>query len=1294
VLSVGAVGAGILVAARLALELLMCLGFIRVSNYVGFALAALSSICFVLSGLVLLRWRPTASLGRMLIDRFLYTRENWETDTLRSFSEVGIWLSVVWSTYGASERDLAGVIAALLCGTLAGCLLAVVGEALQEPLRDLERCLRKVDTDETLHNWESGSLFLLMLFGFSAISTIYENSVDIIVGSGLAALAGLLILTVAKLIQVWEPTRRAGNTLQARVCCISENWRLYPLRSALETMSFASVVIGVYAYHGVAVCALQAGALAGISLILASEIAVSIQGHCAAQVDRLALVSYGGVGLVMCFFALDFVREGKVPADARATITTCIAYMIVSRTCFVWEPTCHAGTVLTSRAANCSSNWAEHPVRSMIETSVWLAAQWAGQAATGSAIAAAASGTLAAVVVVLCSDALGVGEAETSDTDSSETAEVPPEQSHKQMVLSVTAVAAGIVVAARLAVELCVFLGFIRTSNASMAAFASLSCFSFVACALVLLRWRHTADLGQMLIDRVVNTRENWERDTLRSFCEVLLWLTVIWSSFHATCSSGRGLLGFAFAVMSGTLAGCLLAVVGEALREPLREVQRCFRQPTRGEVHLESGSMMLLMLFGYSAIHTIHDQCTDFLVGIGLATTAGIAIVTLAELAQVWQPTRVVGTTLQKRVLCASENWKLRPLRSALESTSFASVVIGVYALHGNVLLAFQAGTLAGIAVVLTSEIVSHVLEWTAVSYEEARLECVACAGLGIIVSSFARDLMLDGQVGAIGRATVTTSLVWVFAGKALLHPRTRRIGTIITQRAANCSENWAKHPVRSVLEVGTWFAAQFAGYAATESVVAAAAVGTTAALAAVSLSEAMQWRSTRVLSKAPKMNRDGSPVSAEEVAKHASEDDAWLIIDSKVYDVTSFAPTHPGGTIIYKFAGHDATDQFAAFHRPQIAKRLRPLLLCELEGVSSASEATKSYRALREKLWREGYFKPSAAFYIGKAVVWIGLIVLSAALVCLPGCPWSRTAVAAAMLGLGWHQAALMTHDACHRGVDDPDRQMKSGEFNFLGWFAGAVIFGVSPGMWQEEHSMHHAITRRPREDPQFNYLPLWLISHKELEVPGAKLDFFTRVLVSVQHYTFLPLTVLVGRFNFHLVSVLWTLKAIVTARSGRQFLCRCVDLLGMVLYFTWYVALTSQLDAGVPRVIFVLTSNWVTGLLHVQLLLSHLCVECFTAEEERAEEFFSFQLKTSRNINSSWYDHWFHGGLDYQIEHHLFPQLPRHNLKKVKPFVMEICKQHGIPYRSDSFSSVLLEVLRDFRKVALEVATLQMG
>jgi delta8-fatty-acid desaturase len=178
-------------------------------------------------------------------------------------------------------------------------------------------------------------------------------------------------------------------------------------------------------------------------------------------------------------------------------------------------------------------------------------------------------------------------------------------------------------------------------------------------------------------------------------------------------------------------------------------------------------------------------------------------------------------------------------------------------------------------------------------------------------------------------------------------------------------------------------------------------------------------------------------------------------------------------------------------------------------------------------------------------------------------------------------------------------------------------------------------------------------------------------------VQHFTLLPLCVIFGRVNFYAESFAYAVRHRVWA-----------DFLGMLVYWTWYGAMLRVLPSWTHVAVFFAASHIVVGVLHVQLLISHLATRVLTEEEEKEAQFFRFQLLTSRNIESHWYSHWFHGGLENQIEHHLFPQMPRHNLRRISPFVRAICAKHNIRFESIGFFAAVAKCLANFRKIAHEL------
>ena len=96
-------------------------------------------------------------------------------------------------------------------------------------------------------------------------------------------------------------------------------------------------------------------------------------------------------------------------------------------------------------------------------------------------------------------------------------------------------------------------------------------------------------------------------------------------------------------------------------------------------------------------------------------------------------------------------------------------------------------------------------------------------------------------------------------------------------------------------------------------------------------------RWLGTRapeVAVVAEAIPKPVGPFSAEEVAQHCTRDDAWLIIDGLVYDVTEFVEQHPGGDSILNRVGHDSSALFHGDqHPPTVVDAVEEFLIGELK-------------------------------------------------------------------------------------------------------------------------------------------------------------------------------------------------------------------------------------------------------------------------------------------------------------------------------------------------------------------------
>jgi delta8-fatty-acid desaturase len=181
-------------------------------------------------------------------------------------------------------------------------------------------------------------------------------------------------------------------------------------------------------------------------------------------------------------------------------------------------------------------------------------------------------------------------------------------------------------------------------------------------------------------------------------------------------------------------------------------------------------------------------------------------------------------------------------------------------------------------------------------------------------------------------------------------------------------------------------------------------------------------------------------------------------------------------------------------------------------------------------------------------------------------------------------------------------------------------------------------------------------------------------------------------IARFNLYLLSWLHVLSSKSSSLgNSKAWWIRPVEIAFMSCY--WYIfgylLLWKTLPTWTIRVAFVLVSHIVTMPLHVQITLSHWGMS--TSELGESESFAQRQLRTTMDVDCpAWLD-FIHGGLQFQAVHHLFPRVPRHNLRRLQVLVKEFCKSTQIPYTLLGFVDGNQKVLGRLEEVGEQVAHL---
>ncbi|KAH8657843.1 fatty acid desaturase-domain-containing protein [Xylariales sp. PMI_506] len=346
--------------------------------------------------------------------------------------------------------------------------------------------------------------------------------------------------------------------------------------------------------------------------------------------------------------------------------------------------------------------------------------------------------------------------------------------------------------------------------------------------------------------------------------------------------------------------------------------------------------------------------------------------------------------------------------------------------------------------------------------------------------------------------------------------------------------------------------------------------------------------------------------------------------------------------------------------------------------------------YRQLHQRIRDEGYYECPYLDY-GKEMIRYSLL-FTGFIVALRY-EWYITS--AILLGGFWHQIMFTAHDAGHTAITHIfviD--------TLIGLFIADFCCGLSMGWWKSSHNVHHLVTNQPEHDPDIQNVPLFATCPSFFKsLSSTYYDGFTFVwdaaadfLVPYQQYTYYPVMG-IARFNLYLLSWLHVISNRSTGlNNSRAWWIRPVEIAFMTGYWFLfgYCLLWRTLPTWTIRVVFVLVSHIITMPLHVQITLSHWGMP--TSDLGESESFPQRQLRTTMDVDCpAWFD-FAHGGLQFQAVHHLFPRVPRHNLRKVQALVREFCKDTGIPYTILTFQKGNKKVLGRLEEIGDQVKMLQ--
>nr|WP_307577877.1 acyl-CoA desaturase [Paeniglutamicibacter psychrophenolicus] len=339
--------------------------------------------------------------------------------------------------------------------------------------------------------------------------------------------------------------------------------------------------------------------------------------------------------------------------------------------------------------------------------------------------------------------------------------------------------------------------------------------------------------------------------------------------------------------------------------------------------------------------------------------------------------------------------------------------------------------------------------------------------------------------------------------------------------------------------------------------------------------------------------------------------------------------------------------------------------------QRISRGSAGANNYRHLKIRVRDAGLLGRRKGHYLGLVSVLVALLGGAVTGFVLLGDSWYQLLIAA-VIGVILTQFAFLAHEASHRQI------LTSGPANDkIGRFLANFVVGISYQWWMNKHNKHHAMPNTIGKDPDIEWDTISFQTEDAQKQKG-----FLKWITERQGYLFFPLLTLEG-FNLHMRSMIYLF-------TGDRVKDRRREIISIIIRLSLYVAaIYIFLPVGIG-----------SAFLGVQLAVFGVYMGASFAPnhkgmpmipKESRIDFFSRQVLTSRNVmaRSTWgnrvLSHVF-GGLNYQVEHHLFPSMPRANLAGVAEIVREYCHELKVPYTVTSVGQSYAQVITYLNKVGL--------
>lgn len=408
----------------------------------------------------------------------------------------------------------------------------------------------------------------------------------------------------------------------------------------------------------------------------------------------------------------------------------------------------------------------------------------------------------------------------------------------------------------------------------------------------------------------------------------------------------------------------------------------------------------------------------------------------------------------------------------------------------------------------------------------------------------------------------------------------------------------------------------------------------------------------------------------SWDEVSKHNSLQDCWVVVEGKVYNVTQWVPQHPGGNIIGLAAGREATALVHSYHPPSVLTIIKKYYIGDLRNYENYyTFESKFYSTMKARVssyLKQHHLSRSSWSMYGTSLMLLSLWGLFYYLSIIRG-----NLLLAVVFGFFHAQLGInIMHDGNHGAYSNNQT---------ICTIAGFVmdLIGSSRVVWWHQHNVGHhpnSNNTQTEKSPETKLDPLAFDPDASAGNPFVRLNP-SQPPRKLHQYQHIYMWFLIMFINFK-----WFINDIRSMVRRKymdiDFAAKQKGELELLLVtksiFLLYGLVTPVYLHGAFGILLFVTFMVATGYVFVLMFsVNHLTEECTFPDGELAydkRDWAVLQVMTATNFaNDSRFWTLVSGGLNFQIEHHLFPGINHVHLPKISPIVRQTCKEFGVPYNS---------------------------